>query len=84
VRYRVEVRPKAEKELKALPRRTTDKVRAIIRGLAEDPRPRGVKKLASGDGYRVRIGDIRMVHDVNDPDRLVDIKSVLHRKDAYR
>jgi mRNA interferase RelE/StbE len=84
VRYRVEVRPKAEKELRALPRRTTDRVRAIIRGLAEDPRPRGVKKLASGDGYRVRIGEYRMVYDVNDADRLVDVKSVLHRSEAYQ
>jgi mRNA interferase RelE/StbE len=43
--YRVLILPRAHKSLAKLPRPTVERIRAVIRGLATDPRPPGCKKL---------------------------------------
>ena len=56
-----------------------------IQALAENPRPPGCEKLAgSGDRYRVRQGRYRIPYTVADPNLLVDIVKVGHRKEMYR
>lgn len=55
-----------------------------IRGLAQDPRPPGSKKLSGGDGCRLRDGDYRILYDIDDAARRVVIARVLNRRDAYR
>jgi mRNA interferase RelE/StbE len=53
--------------------------------LAADPRPRGSKKIKGGRNlWRIRIGDYRVVYTVDDPDAIVDVVAVRHRRDAYR
>jgi mRNA-degrading endonuclease RelE of RelBE toxin-antitoxin system len=32
----------------------------------------------------VRVGDYRVVYAINDTERIVDVRVVRHRKDAYR
>jgi mRNA interferase RelE/StbE len=56
-----------------------------LRGLAEDPRPPGARKLVGNEeGRRLRIGDYRILYDVNDTDRVVTVGRILHRSEAYR
>ena len=56
-----------------------------MRGLAEDPRPPGVRSLA---GYRpwlrVRAGDYRVIYVVDDAARVVTVAVVGHRREVYR
>jgi mRNA interferase RelE/StbE len=61
-----------------------DRVRAAIDGLAADPRPRGVVKLAGRDDYRARVGDYRVVYAVDDDERLVVVARIAHRREVYR
>lgn len=66
---------------KSLLRRIAEKIDA----LQHDPRPPGVRKLMGSDmDYRVRIGDYRVVYQIDDRARTVLICGVGDRKDIYR
>jgi mRNA interferase RelE/StbE len=84
VRQSVRFNKKAGKYLRTIPTKYLPKIIAKIDSLADDPRPRGVKKLSGRlDTYRVRQGDYRMIYQVRDRDREVTILSISDRKDAY-
>lgn len=55
-----------------------------VRLLAKDPRPQGSLKMTAEEGYRIRIGDHRVLCRVDDDPRRVHIYRIKHRKDAYR
>ena len=83
--YRVVVARSARKELESLPRATADRIVTVLESLAEQPRPVGVRKLrGAADLWRVRVGDYRIVYALDDAQKIVDIRVVRHRKDAYR
>ena len=69
--YRLEVSRTAHRQIIKLPPRTRDRIHEVIVGLAENPRPPGVKKLAVLDGYRVRFGDYRILYTISDEHKLV-------------
>ncbi len=75
----------AEKDLRKLPRPTLERIHPKILALRETPRPAGVTKL-SGDleGWRVRVGDYRIVYQIDDAAQTVTIVRVRHRRDVYR
>jgi mRNA interferase RelE/StbE len=52
--------------------------------MKEDPFPPGMKKLKARDGYRVRVGDYRILFAVNRAARIVRVGAIGHRKDVYR
>jgi mRNA interferase RelE/StbE len=83
----VEVSPRAERDLKKLYRQSRqdyDRVRAAIRPLASDPRPPGCKPLSGSTGWRIRIGDHRVIYAIDDEERIVTILGVAHRREVYR
>jgi mRNA interferase RelE/StbE len=85
-RYVVQVDRKAEKDLEGIrDRRLLTDLRSAIRGLAEDPRPHGVKKLqGSKDRWRVRVGDWRIVYRIEDNRLVVLVVAVAKRDEVYR
>lgn len=85
MRYRIEVTRAAERDLRALPENVLKRVDAKILSLAGNPRPDGVKKLAGAESlYRVRIGDYRIIYEIQDRAILIIIVRVRHRGEAYR
>ena len=52
--------------------------------LKSNPRPPGNKKLNNLLGYRIRIGDYRILYEINDSDKVVSVYKISHRKEAYR
>ena len=75
----------ARKELEALAEDIQDRVLVRVVTLATEPRPSGCKKLSgSGDLWRLRVGDYRVVYSINDTQRLIDVIAVRHRSEAYR
>jgi mRNA interferase RelE/StbE len=61
-----------------------DRIRVVVDGLAADPRPVGVVRLAGRAGYRVRVGDYRVVYAVDDAERVVIVARLGHRREVYR
>lgn len=85
MRYRIEVTKAAERDLRALPADILKRVDKRILALAENPRPDGVKKLAGADDlYRVRVGDYRIIYEIQDRAIVVTIIRVRHRGEVYR
>jgi mRNA interferase RelE/StbE len=82
--YAVVLARSARKELEALNPPFVARVVARIEVLATNPRPPGARKLrGSGNLWRVRVGDYRIVYGVDDRRRVVDIVRVRHRREAY-
>ncbi|MEU0241183.1 type II toxin-antitoxin system RelE/ParE family toxin [Nocardiopsis sp. NPDC006198] len=65
-RYSIEVKASARKELRKLDGSVRKRVTEAIADLADDPRPDGCKKLKARDGFRIRVGDYRVVYTVDD------------------
>jgi mRNA interferase RelE/StbE len=83
--YRVELTPKAERQLKKLPVATRARLEQEIDALMGDPRPLGAKKLSGElDLYRVRVGDYRVLYQIRDKALLVIVAAVGHRRFIYR
>jgi mRNA interferase RelE/StbE len=85
VAYRVELTSGAQRDLSPLPADLLDRVRHRFKDLSENPRLPGARKLKGGSGYlRLRVGDYRILYEVDDATRLLTVARVLHRRDAYR
>ena len=82
--YRLEVSHTAHRQIRKLPAQTQDRINNAIAGLAGNPRPPGVKKLTVRDGYRIRVGDYRVLYQIGDSKRVVIIYRVMGRGDVYR
>ena len=53
--------------------------------LGDSPLPDGVRKLTGSESsYRVRVGDYRVLYDVDFRNRRVRVYKILRRRDAYR
>ena len=82
--YRIDIAATAVRQLRRLDRTAQRRVQAAIELLADNPRPKGAKKLVGGDGeWRVRTGDYRIVYEIFDNKLLVLVVAVGHRRDIY-
>ena len=53
--------------------------------LADDPIPRGTRKLSGYDDvFRVRVGRYRILYSVSDTEVIIVILKIGHRKNVYR
>ena len=82
--YSVSILRRAQKELGQLPVGAYERVRNAIRALGEDPRPPGCLKLAGREGWRIRVGNYRVIYEIDDALRAVTILHVGDRRDVYR
>lgn len=83
--YRVEISRSATKDLRGIDRKWIPRIIEAIEALTSDPRPPGCKKLVGSDHtYRLRVGDYRVVYDIQDHTLLILIIRVRHRRDVYR
>jgi mRNA interferase RelE/StbE len=84
-RFRVELSPAAQRQLRRLPPGSAAAFRGPILALAIDPRPPGATKLAATDFWRVRVGDLRVIYAIDEPARLVVVLRVARRSEStYR
>ncbi len=83
--YEIEITRTAEKQLKKLPRKERERVVAAVLRLADEPRPRGSRKLAGYDDvFRIRVGTYRVLYSVSGGRLVIIILKVGHRRDVYR
>ena len=83
--YQVLIERRALKELSKLPASIRARVTGAIDGLRSQPRPSNSKKLTgSRDQWRVRVGDYRVLYEINDKVREVRVYAIGHRREIYR
>jgi mRNA interferase RelE/StbE len=82
--YRVALTGSAEKELYGLPSKVVARIVPRLQNLAAIPRPPGCKKLKGGDNeWRIRVGDYRIVYEIDDRAKTVDVTRIAHRREVY-
>ena len=83
--YHVEIAKSAAKDLRGIDRKWIPRIVATIETLELDPRPPGCKKLVGSDHtYRLRIGDFRVVYDIQDDTLIILVVRIRHRREVYR
>ena len=82
--YQFIIKRSAEKELDALSARMRERIVGHLLTLEDNPRPVGIKKLQGEDGFRLRVGDYRVLYTIDDHRNQVTIFAVGHRRDGYR
>lgn len=83
---RIQIANRARKQLARLDSAAQARIRAKIMAYAADPttQANNVKALKGGGGYRLRVGDYRVLFEVDDASaNTMFIYRIAHRKDAY-
>ena len=77
---------RATKSLKSIPKAHAKRILTKIDDLAKDPdQATNVKKLVNHprSGYRLRVGDYRVLFDKDDEIRIIEIVDIGNRKNIY-
>jgi len=75
--YSLSYRPSVEKDLQSIPR--------AYRALTSDPFPLQSAKLQGAERlYRLRVGDYRIVYEVDSDGPHIIVQYVRYRRDVYR
>ena len=82
--YKVELRRDAQKVLDKLPKQYFQAIITAIKGLSENPRPRGMENIKSTGLWRIRQGDYRIIYFIQDDFKSVIIVRIGHRREIYR
>ena len=82
--YEILIEKNAEKDCKNIPFNIFREIKNAILDLKINPRPHNVKKLhGSKNDWRIRIGNYRVLYDINDEKRVIKVFRIKHRKDVY-
>ena len=83
--YEVILTPHAERQYSKLPGTVQDSMDAALLRLSDDPRPHTVKKLKGTMlGWRIRVGDYRVLYWVDDKRRIVEVFDIDLRDMVYK
>jgi len=83
--YEIEISRTAEKQLKRLS--VDDQLRVVraVLALAEEPHPRGSRKLSGYDDvFRIRVGHYRLLYSISSTQLVIIILKIGHRREVYR
>jgi mRNA interferase RelE/StbE len=82
--YRLLIKRSAERDLRRLPRPLFQRISRNILALGDDPRPAGARKLKGAlEGWRIRVGDYRVIYQIDDGNHRVTVVRLRHRRDVY-
>lgn len=84
MKYTVLIERYALKQIMKLDKQVIPVIKTAIASLADNPRPYGYKKLKGEDAYRIRVGEYRIIYEIDDDIIVVTVVSVGHRKEVYR
>lgn len=72
-------------DLKRIDKQYIPRILDAIEGLAENPFPVQSKKMkGSESSYRLRVGDYRVIYQVDTENKVVTIYHARHRKEVYK
>ncbi len=83
--YTLLIKRSAERDLRKLPRPIFRRVNEKILALRGVPQPHGARKLVGAlEGWRIRVGDYRVLYQIDDDAQTVTVVRVKHRREVYR
>jgi len=76
---------RAQKDLDDFSGKILSRFEEVILGLYDEPRPHNCKKLSGGGSrWRIRVGDYRILYEIDDAQKIVKVYRIAHRREAYR
>ena len=83
--YKVYVEKSAQKDLKKIPLDDLQRIVEEIKKLSLNTRPKGCRKLTgSKDDWRIRIGNYRVVYEIDDREKSIRVMIIRHRRNVYQ
>ena len=83
--FSIQWRSSTTKDIRSLPQQDVARVIEAVKELADNPLPHGSRKLSGAERmYRIRVGDYRVIYEVLNQSRIVEVQRIRHRKDVYR
>lgn len=83
--YKVVFKPSVEKDLRSMPRAAITRVLKCVEKLQEKPIHHGSIKLSGVEHmYRARVGEYRIIYEVDRDTRQIVVHYVRHRRGVYR
>jgi mRNA interferase RelE/StbE len=83
--FEIEISRTAEKQLRNLAEKDQLRVIRAMLALADEPHPRGSRKLSGYDDvFRIRVGRFRVLYSVYERRLVILVLKIGQRKDVYR
>jgi len=83
--YKIRWKSSAKKELKKLDKKIILRILQAVEKLANNPRQSGSRKLVGSESiYRIRVGDYRIIYNIESSLLTIEIIKVGHRREVYR
>ena len=82
--YKVIFTKSVKKDFRKIPKLEVSKILYEIEELAKNPRSSKTKKLKGEKLYRLRVGNYRVIYDIQDNLMLIFVVKLGHRSDIYR
>ncbi len=83
--YSIKIKKSVEKDLRKLPNAVVIRVVEAIEALKDNPYPRQSKKLKFTEKtYRLRVGNYRIIYQVDEEKKEIIVYHVRHRENAYK
>ena len=83
-KYSITISKQARKQLRDIPRKDRLRISGVIELLGDNPIPPKAIKLTNRDGYRLRVGDYRIIYIFNSNRLIILIINIAHRSAAYQ
>ena len=81
--YEIIFSQKAKKQLFKLEKNTQERIIAVLERIRIRPETY-ITKLIGDPGYKLRVGDYRLIMDIDNNNLLILVVKVGHRKDIYK
>ena len=83
--YNLFQKPSIEKDFRKIPPAIARMMFKKINQLADQPIPPQAIKLTGAERfYRIRVGDYRVIYEIDHAERRITVHYVRHRRDVYR
>ena len=82
--WQIEISRDARKELADLQPQMQVRISKAILALENNPFPSGGKKLKNRDGFRIRVGDYRVLYFADTKTKRLVVGAIGHRREIYR
>ena len=82
--YQIVIERSAAKNLARITSPHRERITEAIRALSSAPRPSGAKKLSGRDAWRIRVGEYRVLYEIDDKALTILVVVVGPRQNVYR